>query len=105
MDNEVHLVDAALQGENHGLVIGEAGAWQVRGRCSKLLLDVERVEVDDGRDEVFAHDHLTQRLPIEVTLTQQRANRLDRHLDGRGWIGKPPHLLQVLAFYRFYSYM
>ena len=76
----------------------------MRGRCSKLLLDVERVEVDDGRDEVVAHEQLSQLRPLAVALSQQRADRLHRHLDGGRRVRQTTNFLQVLAFDRFNGY-
>ena len=43
------------------------------------------VEVDDTRDEVFAHDHTAHVLPLHVTLAQHAADRLDRHTHVIGW--------------------
>ena len=54
------------------------------------------VEVDDAGYEVVAHDDLTHAAPVDVTLAQQRADRLERHFDHFRWVVERAHLHQVL---------
>ena len=54
--------------------------------------DVVSLEVDDCADEVFAHDHRTNLLPVLRILTQQQTDGLERLFDGGRRSGHRSHL-------------
>ena len=62
--------------------------------------DVVSLEVDDSSNEVLAHDHRTNLLPVLRVLTQQQTDGLERLLDGRRRSGHRSHLHQVLLLDR-----
>ena len=62
--------------------------------------DVVSLEVDDRADEVLAHNHRANLLPVLRVLTQQQTDGLEGLLDGGRWSGHRSHLDQVLLLDR-----
>ena len=54
------------------------------GTDGRVSPDVVGLEVDDRADEVLAHDHRADLLPVGRVLSEQQADGLECQLDGGG---------------------